>query len=103
MQNLLPYPFFIIIVNEPTPDCYDAGGRDCVDITPSVCEKFPEMGKRCRQSCGSCHCRDVGECEGITLDMCNLNHGLQKRCQKTCSICKPLPGKFFVRFNAEKI
>ena len=104
IQNLLLHPnFLMIIVNETKPDCYDAGGRDCAEITPLVCEKFPEIAKECRQSCGLCHCRDIEECEGITLDMCKLNQDLQKKCQKTCSICKPLPGKFFVRFITEKI
>ena len=95
--------FLMIIVNETTPDCYDAGGKDCAEITPFVCEKFPEIAKECRQSCGLCHCRDTEECEGITLDMCKLNQGLQEKCQKTCSICKPLPGKFCVRFIVERI
>ena len=93
----------MIIVNDTTPDCYDAGGSDCVEITPFICGKFPKMAEECRQSCGLCHCRDIEECEGITLDMCKLNQDLQKKCQKTCSICKPLPGKFFVRFITEKI
>ena len=66
--------------------CKDTG--NCTNVTPKLCQIFPQLNESCPATCQTCTCKDETDCSYVTDVLCEAHSYIRDECHKTCGVCE---------------
>jgi len=66
--------------------CKDTG--NCTNVTPKLCQIFPQLNESCPATCQTCTCKDETDCSHVTDVLCEAHSYIRDECYKTCGVCE---------------